>query len=48
VPIGHRQETFNQLLKEGDHPMSNVDRPAARLVDATDETLAECGRTAWR
>lgn len=30
-----------QLLRERDHLMKNVDGPAVRLVDATDEALAE-------
>jgi hypothetical protein len=41
VPVRHGQEECKQLLRERDHLMKDVDGPAVRLVDATDETLAE-------
>lgn len=41
VPVRHRQEVFQNNLKERDHLMKNLDRPAVRLVDQTDEHLAE-------
>jgi putative transposase len=40
VPIRHRRECFEQLLRERDHLMKNVDGPAVRLVDAGDEMVA--------
>ncbi len=40
VPVRHRQEVFHNDLKERDHLMKNVDGPAVRLVDSTDEALA--------
>ena len=40
VPVRHRRECFQQLLRERDHLMKNVDGPAVRLVDAGDEMLA--------
>lgn len=40
VPVRHRQEVFHNDLKERDHLMKNLDGPAVRLVDSTDEALA--------
>ena len=40
VPVRHRRECFQQLLRERDHLMKNVDGPAVRLVDAGDGMLA--------